>query len=361
MRFARQYGRFNEGKGEFKSKWGSTVYFRTGTHPDSAEGIQNVRRVWLDEGGKVSLYFFENLMGRAARVEAPIDITTTPYALNWLAALAKAHKAGKRPDVSLVHCKSIESPYFSKAEYERQKGLLDPRRFAMKYDGEFGQIVGLVYDLIDTCLVKSQPLPEGTRYYAGIDWGYVDPFCLVVRAVTPNGQHFRVAEYYKSYLTISDIVNVVKSYHGIYKFLMVYCDPSQPSAIQSLCQAGIPALGALNDIRAGIDCHYELMKSGRYFVFEDQNPLGLDEFHSYHYPEEKELAYDESRKPRDIIPVDNHSHGMDAERYVSYSLMQYQGIKVAPKAPHDSTKAPLDLTKRLAWLKRGGNGGSAYD
>ncbi len=355
MKFARQYGRMKYGMAEFKTHWGSTVYFRTGTEPDSAEGIPKVRRVWLDEGGKVSLYFWENLMGRAAPLEAPIDISTTPYAHNWLAKLGLDAKAGRRADVSLVHCKSVESPYFSKKEYARQKTLLDPRRFAMKYDGEFGKMEGLVFDIYEQCLTHSKLLPAGTKYYAGIDWGYYpDPFALVIRAVTPDGVHYRVGEYYKNYLTSAQIVDVVKSYHGLYKFERAICDPSQPKAIEELCQGGIPAVGANNEIRYGIDKHYELMKSGRFFIFEDQNPLGIDEYSTYHYREQRELAFDDDLKEKDKMPVDANNHGVDSDRYLTTELLPYTGERKAPKQAATG-EAPKDLQKRIAWLKKGGS------
>jgi phage terminase large subunit len=166
-------------RAEFKTHWGSTVYFRTGKIPDSAEGIPRVRRVWLDEGGKVTRYFWENLEGRAAPLSVPIDITTTPYAMNWLARMVKDARRGKRTDVSIVHCRAVESPYFSKDEYERQKRLLDPVRFRMKYDGEFGQMEGLVYPHYEDCLIQSRKL-ESARLITAVSTGAttLTPFAL---------------------------------------------------------------------------------------------------------------------------------------------------------------------------------------
>lgn len=361
LRFARGYGTMNWGRAEFKTKWGSTVYFRTGTHPDSAEGITNVRRVWLDEGGKVSLYFFENLMGRAARLEAPVDITTTPYAMNWLAKDVKAALAGKRDDISLVHCKSVESPYFSKAEYERQKRLLDPRRFRMKYDGEFGQMEGLVFDLYEQCIIPFKPL-ENVTWYAGIDWGYYpDPFCVVLRAVVKEHDrliHYRVGEFYRNYMTPTEIVSLLKGYHNLYKFKYVVCDPSNPANIAELCKAGIPAMAGQNEIRAGIDVHYTLMKDGRWFMFRDENPVGADEYSTYHYREKRELGIDDDLKDRDREPVDQSNHGIDADRYLSMELEQSLGERRTPRAP--GAEPPKgDLAKRIAWLKKSRPGGGS--
>jgi hypothetical protein len=352
LALAKGLGKLNRVAGEFKTIWGSTVYLRTATEPESMEGITNVRRIWIDEAGKISRYFFENAMGRAAFKEAPIDITTTPYAMNWLADLCKDAQSGKRSDVSFTHCRSIDSPYFPVAEYERQKKLLDPRRFAMKYDGVFGKMEGLVYDHINTC--KSFALPSGTKFYAGIDWGYApDPFCLVVRAVTPDGRHYRVAEYYRNYLIISDVIDVIRSFHGIYKFEMCYCDPSRPSEIAAV-SLHVPACGAENDIRLGIDKHYELIKTERFHIFEDMNPLGIDEYSQYHYPESKELEVDQGLRDSMRTPVDKDNHGCDADRYISVELAKMHTEKRTPKTPSVGGERPRDLAKKIEWLKKGG-------
>lgn len=346
--------KINKQAGEFHTKWGAKGFFRTGTNPESVEGITNVRHIWLDEGGKVSRYFFENLMGRAAFKEAPLDITTTPYAMNWLSQIVKDTRSGKRDDVTVINCRSIDSPYFPKAEYDRQKKLLDPRRFAMKYEGEFGKMEGLVYDLYDQCLTRSFAMPSGTIYYGGIDWGYSpDPFCFVIRAVAPTGIHYRIAEFFKNYMTIQDVVDQLKRFNAIYNFKMCFADPSQPAHIEALNRARIPTMGANNDIRYGIDLHYTLMKSGRFLIFEDMNPIGLDEYSTYCYREPKELQIGEDSKEKDQMPVGQNDHGMDCDRYITAGLEFRVGERFVPTPP-DPADRPMDLQKRIEWLKRGG-------
>ena len=354
FKFVKPFGSLNRQSGEFKTNWGSTVYFRTGTDPESLEGITNVKRIWLDEGGKVSKYFFENIMGRAAFLQCPIDITTTPYALNWLATLCQESIKKERDDVSVIQCRSVDSPYFPKTEYERQKKLLDPRRFGMKYEGQFGKMEGLVFDRYDECLIQSFAMPTGTQYYAGIDWGYSpDPFAMVVRAVTPDRKHYRVFEYYRNFLTITDICNALKQFQALYNFKAAYCDPSQPAHIEELNRNGIPAMPADNDIRYGIDKHYTLMKEGRFFIFKDMNPLGIDEYSTYTYREPKELKPDENTIKKHQLPVDQNNHGIDADRYLTVELEKSAGEKRAPTVPHDNQR-PQDIAKRIEWLKRGG-------
>jgi hypothetical protein len=350
---AHGYGVHHKQENKFVFNWGFTIYFRTAVKPESMEGIPNCRFVWLDEGGLVPLYFFENCMGRVARLEGPILITTTPYAMNWLAKMAEDVMKKRRDDTLLVQLRSVDSPYFPKSEYDRQKKLLDPRRFAMKYEGQFGKMQGLVYPEVN--YTRSHQLPEETHYYAGVDWGYTDPFAIVDRAFIPSSKiHIRIGEYVKTEMIASDIINVLRARHAIYKYKAVICDPSRPEYIAELQQNGIPAVPANNDIKLGIDIHRGLTRDQRFFVWEDTNPHGVDEYNAYHYPEPQELGFDDDSKDQD--PVDSHNHTMDGDRYVSEYIER--GVtppteRITPKSPAVAGQYSKDIRKRIEQLKKG--------
>lgn len=342
------FGTYNKQENVFTYNWGFKVYMRTATKPESMEGISNCRVVWLDEGGLVPRYFFENCMGRVARLQGTILVTSTPYAMNWLAELANDTMSKKRDDTLLVQVRSVDSPYFPQEEYERQRVLLDPRRFAMKYMGQFGKMQGLVFPDVPLC--QSKALPQRTKYYAGIDWGFTDPFVLVVRAVTPDGVHYRVDEYYKVGAIASEIFSAVKSRHALYKFEQIWADPSRPEYITELSNTGIPVYPGNNDIRLGIDRQTELMRTQNWFMFSDMNPNGRDEYETYHYPEPKDRTFDQDQKEQK--PVDAWNHGCDADRYCTMGILEDvgTGYKIPPVLPSD--RETPDRETRIMQLKK---------
>ena len=352
LKLAKEMGEYYKGDAVFKFHHGPTVYIRSLTDPNAMEGITDVEGAWLDEGGLISRYAYENVEGRCAFRSAPIMITTTPYSLNWLYQLWKDWKKGKADDTDFIIYRSIDNPFFPKAEYERQRKKLDPVRFAMKYMGVFGQMEGLVYPNLK--FVKARPLPTGTKYYGGIDWGFTNPFALTIRGVTPDGTHYRVGEYYKSGLTVEEQVQAVKSRHSLYNCELYIADPSNPAAIKAFNQAGLRCIGGKNDILEGIDKHRELINSQRFFVFEDENPHGFDEYQQYHFPEKPELRIDDAEKEQ--LPVAKGDHGCDSDRYVTMYLTQAVEKKKIPTAPNTGSKEPPnDALKRLNWLKKGGS------
>jgi hypothetical protein len=323
LHFNKGLGRYDRKNECFEIKGGGRVWFRTGTDPDSVVGITNVRHILCDEAGLYSLYFWENIQARASFKEAPITIVTSPYSLNWLYRdYIRKFRAGDPytlQEAHLCQARSDENPYFPKAEYERKRHTMEPRRFNMVYGGNFDKAQGLVYGCWEASKYWIDPinLPDGTRYIGGIDWGYTHPFVIVVRAITPLGIHYQVAEFYATQLRIAQKIDAAHRLRSMYPIEKFYADPANPDDIDDMNRAGLRVIPANNDIKAGIEAQWELINDGRFFMFRGNNSKTADEFEMYHYPEQKALRPDQAESDLSELPVDKDNHCMDANRYVT--------------------------------------------
>lgn len=327
LRIMDGHGHYNKKDEVFEMYSGGKCFFRTMTDPDSIVGITDVRAIYGDEAGLYSLYAWENIQARAAFKNAQILLTTSPYSLNWVykdLIRPKMKNKDARPDVTYIKARSIDNPYFPMDYYNRMKETMDERRFRAMFGGEWEKMDGLVYDCFDEDENSIQPfsLPEGTKFYAGVDWGTTAPFVIVVRAITPSGHHFQVSEVYKTGQTILDMVQLAKQKTLAYPIKFFYCDPSSPGYIEEFNRAGLPAVAADNKIRVGIDYHYELIKSRRLKLFRGDNKYTFDEYETYHYPSQDEVKQDTDIE--DELPVKQNDHAMDANRYVT--MATYQGF-----------------------------------
>ena len=353
-------GKHNKKDNCFEMHGGGTCWFRTGRDPDSIVGIPNVRGILGDEAGKYSLYFWENIQGRADPKGAPIMLVTSPYALNWLykeIIRPKTRDKNARPDVSLIQAASVDNPYFNAERYHARKLTMDPRRFNMMYGGDWLKASGVVYDCFDEdenqCAAMA--LPSGTKFYGGIDWGFTEPFVLKTRAITPGGAHYGVSEFYQAGLTIHDIERIVCQRVAVYGIETIYAGPDRPENIlalnTALSKAGLrcSCVPADNSKRLGIDRHYELLKTRRMKYFRGMNPQTLDEIESYHYPEPDDLDTDDNVK--DALPVEQNDHAMDADRYIS--IMTFAAHeRHAPSVPSEQSKAQESHETRIKRLSR---------
>jgi hypothetical protein len=228
---------------------------------------------------------------------------------------------------------------------------MDTRRFNMVYGGRFERMEGLVYDCFDEDenTIEPSDFPEGTIFYAGIDWGYTDPFVLLVRAVTPNGKHVQVSEYYKPGLTLPQMIEIARQKKEVWDIKRFYADPSQPGFIEEFNRRGLICTAANNDIRVGIDIHYELIKTRRFQIWKRSSPHTVDEITMYHWPDPQDLKPDQDGKERN--PVKQQDHAMDAMWYLSIMTYKAGGRMLTPIIT-DETPKVVDHHDRIRNLKK---------
>lgn len=324
FKYAAGRGIYQKSDQIFKFNSGLTAYIRTSTDPYSVEGIQDVRWIWLDEAGICKYAFWINLEGRAARTNAPILCTTTPYGMNWpYHHLIKPLRDGERNDVAYYEWLSIDNPTFPREEYERQKRILDPRTFRRKYMGIHERMEGLVYELTDDNFCDPKALPANTRFFGGVDFGYTDghEFAVVIRGVTVDGFHYEIDEFRQAGLEPSKQILLLQAKMRTYGVEMFYCDPSRPDMIAELNKAGVTSIAfhtAKNNYKpvlAGINRHIELIRSGRYKIFRGKCPSLCDEYETYHWPSAEDGTVSSEN------PVKVNDNLMDAVRHVTVGTM----------------------------------------
>jgi PBSX family phage terminase large subunit len=324
----------------FRMTGGGTCWFRTGTNPDSVVGIARCRAVLCDEAGLYGLYFWENIQGRAAPNDAPIRIVTSPYSLNWLykdyiRPMTKDPES--LPHVDLVQARSIDNPHFSEKQYYLKQKTMDPRRFNMMFGGQFSRAEGLVYQEFteedNTC--EPFAIPPGSKVYAGVDWGYTNPFAIVVIAVLPNGRMFQISETYQTQLTIDKKIEVARRKKAVLRIEKFFCDPAGPDDIASFNAAGLSAVPSDNNIRRGVDVVTEHIMTRNFQIFKGTSPHTIDELDTYHYPSPKDLKADTD--VREDLPVKQNDHLMDALRYCLV-MIQSERHNLDPYIREESAK-----------------------
>jgi hypothetical protein len=356
LKFAEGLGTYHKVDQEFHFKSGPKIYFRTSTDPYSVEGIQDVRAIWLDEAGLCKYTFWVNLEGRAARTSAPIICTTTPYGMNWpYQQLIKPLNEGLRDDVAYFEWLSIDNPSFPLEEYERQKRLLDTRTFRRKYMGIHERMEGLVYELPQDCLSSTEKLPQGTRLFASVDWGFAEghEFAVLVRAITLDGFRYEVDEFKASGLTPDQQIAACIAKKSAWNVEHFFCDPARPDMIAALNKAGGKAIGFhegranLKPLLAGITEHTRLTRSGKYKIWQDKCKHLLDEYETYHWPE-----YQGEREPPEA-PVGIKDHLMDCARMMTVGTMgivvrEAKKYTLGMKTPHRDFFDPTKKSKSRA-------------
>lgn len=333
------YGKFDKQHYRYHLNQGGVLWFASMQDSDSAEGATNVKGIWIDEAGKIRYNAWINLLARSSFSQCPIMITSTPYALNWMYKdVYLPWSKGTREDIKIIQFRSCDNPYFPKAEYELQKKILDPRIFAMKYEGTFQRMAGLVYPELDEAnyIERHYPPQHFYDYYAGVDIGFANPFAIVVRAIKKDGsQDIQVAEFYRSFLNPVERTNVLKQFNQVYKFKQIYVDSANPDDIALFVSAGLPATAVKkgpNSVQFGIQLHQEIIKTKMHRIIPENCPYTLDEYSTYHYEESE----DETEKSTREEPIKIKDHLMDANRYCTMMTVKLRH-KPAEVQPNSKT------------------------
>lgn len=267
-------GDYNAKDNVFRLKDGRNVWFRTGTDPDSVEGIPDCVFAWMDEAGKCPRRFWVNFQGRVARRQGKILFTTTWYALNWLfKEVWRPYQLNKRSDIHVVSFNSAENPTFPREELERQRFILSPAEFQRKYLGEPGKVEGMVFSGFGAHN-WSEPF-DSVRYdhYGGIDWGFDHPTAIDVGCYPDDGRTYSVSVFKRSGLSVTQVLDLIESKHRQFHVKHWYCGHDRPDMIAELNKRGIPASvyfdGNTNyrEVNAGNQLVDELMRSGKYKIF----------------------------------------------------------------------------------------------
>lgn len=300
-------GEYKSGEKTYYLPTDGKVFFGSADNPLSLEGI-HVRAVWLDEAGQMKREVWDVSLRRVGLYQGRVLGTTTPYNLGWLKTeIYDRWKAGDK-DYDVVQFPSIMNPVYPKEEFERAKATLPDWKFKMFYLGQFVRPEGLVYQEFDTArhIIDPFQIPASWRKIIGVDFGYNNPTAAIWLAENPDGIMYAYREYYQRRKLQNESGEEIKRLSGNDQIEMLVCDPSEPEAIEQYRRLEMPAQGADNAVKEGIENVIKMFKAHRLYVFRGLVNL-LDEIENYRWAQGLEKVKDE--------PLKEYDHALDALRY----------------------------------------------
>lgn len=322
------------------------IYIRSTEDPNKLEGMSVNLFAWLDEGGQMKRDAYINIQGRTSIAQAPILITTTPYALNWLYNdVYRPWQQGKNKDtVEIFEWTSVDNPYFPKEEFERVKKELDSRVFKRRYLARFEKMEGLVYEDFGSNHIIDPVIIPFKEVICGIDWGFNNPAAIAVIGIDKENTFYLIDEYYETNKTKAEIIERAKYFQSQHKIRLWYPDPEDSEALQQMKLAGLyprEVIKSKGSVLKGIDTVRDYIRRGQFKVFSTCGNT-LEEFGLYHYPEEKEGQVEEE-------PIKEFNHLMDAIRYAIVSYRpKYETYRKPIEFIVKPRKQILDPNKAIA-------------
>lgn len=183
---------------------------------------------------------------------------------------------------------------------------------------------GLVYPMFSRARhLKEDPCKwEDYKYrVAGVDFGGGDPTAVVPIGVTAQEHVHQPEEWYQRGPVGADEIGAyLWTLHRRAPFWAILCDPSEPAAIKTLRNLGLPAYPADNRRAEGLGAVKFFLDNDRLSLNPRACPESVGEFFTYRWRESTDPS--SRQKYQTSSPVQNHSDAQDARRYAILALLK---------------------------------------
>lgn len=283
------------------------VFILSADEPDRIEAF-GILGAWLDEAGQFRQEAWDKVQQRMTTAPGTtgwVIFSTTPYGVpnSWLNR-DLIERRDEMPWLGYHNWSTLDNPFIDHTAIERAKLTMNPQLFIRDVMGVYTSIEGLIYPDFSRAAdgVKPFAIPAHWPIFAGMDYGFTDPTCILILTKDPeSGVFYVIDEYYESKGSMQKHQEFFEKWRGRLK-LCLY-DPSAVgwcSELQRLLKMNL--VGADNEVEAGIARVNRLSKTDRLKVFNTCQNL-LREMESYVYAEGKNK------------PAHENSHAPDALRY----------------------------------------------
>ncbi|WP_170240491.1 PBSX family phage terminase large subunit [Streptococcus hyovaginalis] len=263
---------------------------------------------YINEASLANETVFKEIISRCSGEGARIVWDSNPDNPNhWL----KTDYIGKNTDGIIDFSFQLDdNTFLSKRYIESIKAATPNGKF---YDrdilGLWTVAEGAIYTDYDAKIHEVDELPEMSRYFAGVDWGYDHYGSIVIVGEDNKGNQYLVdgiAEQYKEIDWWVDRANEFKNRYGNITF---WADSARPEHVVRFQREKIKARNANKSIIAGIEHVAKAFKENKLYIKRGVIPRFFDEIYQYKW--KPNSTKDEPLKEYDDV--------LDALRYALYS------------------------------------------
>ena len=317
-----------------------------GMHDDPSRiGSLEVGWIFLDEAAEFDEEDYDMLLGRLRLSTVPIRQifgATNPGPPTHF--LYERFFLENEPSRKVIEANSFDNPHTPqdyKDRLSRLKGI-NYERFVL---GKWVGFEGLVYDKVDIRHIIIDPfnIPPNWPRYAGIDFGYTNPFVHQWWARCPDGEEtddildndgnilscgrrgwYLYREIYYSKRTVNEHAALINTFDEPMALSIADWDAEDRATLE---EHGIYTIQANKEVGPGIQTVYGQFEQDRIHIFRDCTVNRDDTLREQRRPTSTageipnyrwaKLSEDKNIKE---VPVDRDNHGMDSKRYVIHTI-----------------------------------------
>ena len=178
--------------------------------------------------------------------------------------------------------------------------------------GKWTVAEGAIYSDYDKSIHEVDELPEMTRYFAGIDWGYDHYGSIVIIGEDSKNNYYLVDGIAEQYKEIDWWAERAKEFKANYGNISFWADSARPEHVARFKRDKIKARNARKEVVSGIEYVAKAFKENKLYIKRGVIPRFFDEIYQYKW--KPNSTKDEPLKEYDDV--------LDALRYALYSQWQ---------------------------------------
>lgn len=283
---------------------GSLIEFKS--YSDEQDAKSGKRQyLFVNEANGIPYQIFQRL---EERTYGKIYIDYNPSAKFWV----HEELIGK-PDVKLIISDHLDNPYLSDEVHARIESYTGERH-RVYAQGLTGKMDGLIFSNWDLC----DEMPESSKRWVGIDWGYVNDPTAIIDVRLQNGELWLDEIEYRTGMTNTAVSKALND-AGIGRNVEIIADSNEGKSIDELYNMGHnidKTKKGAGSINAGIDIML------RYKIHITRRSKNLrKEFGAYEWKKDRLTGQSTN------TPIDEFNHAIDAIRYVCFCKL---GVNTKP-------------------------------
>jgi hypothetical protein len=296
------------------------------------QGI-SIRWWWIDEEplGDVGYGVYDELRARVADQSGRGAISMVPMeGLTWV---HDRLERDREDDAEVVELDALDNPHLPASFRRIYEGMSDDEVQVRRF-GRFKSRSGAIYAFIQGDgsrwgpghLCEPFEVPADWPRFRGVDFGLVNPTCVLWGALGDDDTLYIYREHYEGGPSFAEHARRVREYEAGESIEGGWGDPSAREAMEDWAVEDVYLDLANNDVKAGIDAIKERLRirgdeRPRLKVFKPTPehagcPNLIRELQGY--------VWDPNR--RDEAPVKKHDHAPDALRYMVMGIREWRGL-----------------------------------
>lgn len=295
---------------------GSEILFRSTSDPEKLRG-PSISWWYGDEASLYPKKVWTIMMGRTRQFGASGSkwLTYSPRGRNWV---WQEFIQNQRPDYRHINAPTWANPFLHEDFVLDLLESYDEDTRRQEIEGEYLANQGVIYTEFsrDLHVTRTRPGAEFDYVVAGVDFGYNNASVIEVVGLNHDGYKRVLHEDYERRRTDDDLARTAAQLRDEFNIDTFFCDPSDPAAIRKLEELGCHAVGANNDVLAGIN---EVKRNLRRLHGKPALTISPECANTISEMEQYEWLADKGGGVRDK-PRKSFDHAMDALRYALMGL-----------------------------------------